>query len=97
MTDLLEILRAPVTGLAGDLVTSAPSLLLVGLLAGALLLCCGISRPVSKVLRLKLAPRTLRRMRRTIALSFLSGAARAVGSAVVIALIWWAQQNNWLC
>lgn len=96
MTDLLESLLELAAGPAMPPGTSESSLLTVGILAGALLLCCGIILPVSKLLRLKLAPPTVRRVRRTMVLSFLSGAARAVGSAVVIALIWWVQQSGWL-
>ncbi|MFB6506501.1 MULTISPECIES: hypothetical protein [unclassified Streptomyces] len=76
--------------------TNEPSLFLVVLLAGVLLLFCGAILPLSKMLKLKLTPRTVRRVRRTMVLSFLGGAARALGGAVVLALIWWAQQNFWL-
>ncbi|MFD4032408.1 hypothetical protein ACFWVP_18245 [Streptomyces sp. NPDC058637] len=92
--DLRELMLATTTLMSPS--TNESSLLLIVLLTGVLLLFCGAILPISKMLRIKLTPRTVRRVRRTMALSFLGGAAKALGSAVVLALIWWAQQNFWL-
>lgn len=94
--DLRELMLELATSTFTPPSTSESSLLLVVLLTGVLLLFCGAILPLSKMLRLKLTPRTVRRVRRTMALSFLGGAAKALGGAAVLALIWWAQQNDWL-
>ncbi|WP_274031070.1 hypothetical protein [Streptomyces sp. MMBL 11-1] len=96
MKDFTGILMEVLTG-AVVFQRVGPSPFLVAALVGSLVLVCVVIRPVAKVLGGKISPEGARRVRRLVALAFLSGVAKAAGSLAVVAVLWWAAQHiSWI-
>ncbi|MEU2658109.1 hypothetical protein ABZ615_22620 [Streptomyces sp. NPDC007325] len=96
MKDFTGILMEALTG-AVVFQGVGPSPFLVAALVGTLVLVCVAIGPVVKALGGKISPEGVRRMRRLVALAFLSGVAKAAGSLAVVAVLWWAAQHiSWM-
>ncbi|MDX3526513.1 hypothetical protein P1P75_08665 [Streptomyces sp. ID05-39B] len=96
MKDFTGVLTEALTGVA-VVQGVATSPLLVAALIGSLVLVCVVVRPVAKAMRIKVSPEGVRCVRRTVALAFLSGVAKAAGSLAVVAVLWWAAQHmSWI-